>query len=383
MRIAYIAGFQSDSFGEIRNIRRRALAGSQKIALIADALAQRENEVIVFSHGVTGRYDFKFYGSYSEPLALNKQVSVRYSSAFNVKYINLIVSSFSLIKLLKEENEKKRFDIVLCYNLGTPEVNACMYLKKNNIPLVLEYEDDAYVLRNGKKGLKSLFWSLNANRIINHFRGCIAPSNELLEQHKFPRKYLLHGFVGSDIVNGLKNRPIKKNIVLFSGSLDKTKGVDLLVEAWNSAKIANWQLHITGKGPLSDVIDEISRTHNNIKFHGYLSREKFVELLLLSKLCINPHQKSQSPGNVFPFKVVEYIAVGSHVISTPLGKIEPEMENGITFAEFSVESIRDSLLRVTDDLNVDYSAQNYILNLYSANNISEHINSFLNDCIKN
>jgi hypothetical protein len=46
---------------------------------------------------------------------------------------------------------------------------------------------------------------------------------------------------------------------------------------------------------------------------------------------INPHDLSAKLGNVFAWKIIEYLAAGTHVISTPMGTLEPEIESGITY----------------------------------------------------
>ena len=50
-----------------------------------------------------------------------------------------------------------------------------------------------------------------------------------------------------------------------------------------------------------------------------------------ARICINPHAVSQTPGNVFAFKLCEYLAAGAHVVTTPMGVFERELEAGMTY----------------------------------------------------
>jgi len=51
----------------------------------------------------------------------------------------------------------------------------------------------------------------------------------------------------------------------------------------------------------------------------------------MATIGINPHHVSETPGNVFAFKIIEYLASGAHVITTPMGPLEKELEAGVTY----------------------------------------------------
>ena len=82
-------------------------------------------------------------------------------------------------------------------------------------------------------------------------------------------------------------------------------------------------------------------------FHGLVSRQELVRLICSAKICINPHVVSQTPGNVFAFKIIEYLAAGAHVITTPMGALEQEIEVGITYMpDNKAETIAATLKQV-------------------------------------
>ena len=50
---------------------------------------------------------------------------------------------------------------------------------------------------------------------------------------------------------------------------------------------------------------------------------------------------------MFAFKIIEYLAAGAHVITTPMGFLEPELEDGVTYvADNRPETIAASLIKV-------------------------------------
>src|SRR5262249_3237082 len=69
----------------------------------------------------------------------------------------------------------------------------------------------------------------------------------------------------------------------------------------------------------------------SIVFSGLLNREQNARLLCSARIGLNPQDVTRVPGNVFPFKIIEYLAAGLHVLSTFRGTLEPELEAGITY----------------------------------------------------
>jgi glycosyltransferase involved in cell wall biosynthesis len=140
--------------------------------------------------------------------------------------------------------------------------------------------------------------------------------------------------------------------VVFAGTHIESNGVGPLIEAWKRLNLPGWELHITGHGRLTPMLQAAAAGVPSIVFHGLVERAELVALLTSAKVCINPHKVSDQPGIVFAFKIIEYLAAGAHVITTPMGKLEPALENGVTYLpDNTPEAIASTLTRVvTDDL---------------------------------
>jgi len=145
---------------------------------------------------------------------------------------------------------------------------------------------------------------------------------------------------------------------LFSGTHYRTKGIAPLIKAWPLAQLAGWELHITGEGEETEALKKLAAGRPEIIFHGTVSTAELGQLMSLAKICINPHDLSRQPGNVFAFKIIEYLAAGAHVISTPMGQVEKEIAAGITFmpdnapetiARTLQEVVRNNLWRQTSE----------------------------------
>lgn len=104
------------------------------------------------------------------------------------------------------------------------------------------------------------------------------------------------------------------NIILAMGRLEKQKGFDTLIHAFEkiSTQYANWQLHIYGAGPLYDSLKEM------------IDRKTLVEKVLLKGITKDPSAvmlesdifvlASRAEG--FPNVLLEAMSLGLPVVST-------------------------------------------------------------------
>jgi glycosyltransferase involved in cell wall biosynthesis len=165
--------------------------------------------------------------------------------------------------------------------------------------------------------------------------------------------------------------------VVFSGTLFRSKGLEQLIKAWQIAGLTDWELHIAGDGELNDRLREMAVNVRGIVFHGLLDRSENARLLRTAKIGINPHDLSKTPGNVFAFKIIEYLAAGAHVISTPMGELEPEIEDGITYIpDNKAETIAAALKEVIAGLHYERTAAEAALKRYRPEAVAQSLDRF-------
>jgi glycosyltransferase involved in cell wall biosynthesis len=98
----------------------------------------------------------------------------------------------------------------------------------------------------------------------------------------------------------------------------------------------------------------------------------------MSTIGINPHDVSETPGNVFAFKIIEYLAAGTHVITTPMGPLEKELEAGITYLpDNSPETIAAGIRRVITEGEYERRASEAAQSLYGPAAVATSLNSLL------
>jgi glycosyltransferase involved in cell wall biosynthesis len=318
-------------------MRNLALAANLKIELVAELLRQKAHDVEIVSQGEVVEYQGGYFPPFSESLAADSSIPVFYASALPIRFVNGRWSANRTVRLLRARHEARNFDLALIYNLKQPQVACALHAASRlHLPVVVEYEDDSFVDVRGSVNAR-WFDGLElgrAQQVIDSASACAGVSPHLLS--RFPRdipRLLLRGVISPEIMQiaGRGAAPARLNRIVYSGTFTSSKGLLQLIAAWKVATPPDWELHLAGDGVLGEEVRRCAAGCRGVVFHGLLDRKQNAALLATARIGINPHDLSATPGNVFAFKIIEYLAAGLHVLSTPMGPLEPELERGITY----------------------------------------------------
>jgi len=337
----------------------------------------------VISHGEVVDNQCKFYPAFSEPERFHPEIPVHYASALPVRRVNGLWSRWRTLELFKARHQASPFDLVIIFNLKSPLIACANYaMRRLRLPVILEYDDDVFVNVVGEpvNGAMERRHHRACAQVLKAVDGGIAVSPFLLS--RFPAdtpKLVLRGVMGNDVLQAAsQTNGDKRNQVLFSGTHIESNGVAKLIKAWKLAAIPRWDLHITGYGGLTDNLRQMARDVPGVIFHGLVSREELVRLMCSAKICANPHAVSRIPGNVFAFKIIEYLAAGAHVITTPMGELEKEIESGITYMpDNEPETIASTLTTVIGAGKWKQNATQYVRDTHNPDAVSKSLESLL------
>ena len=383
MRIAYVTPYQGPTVVDRRQIvANRSMSNKTKIELVAKLLRSRGHSVEVFSHGEVIENRLRFYPAFEEPELFDRDIPVHYISSLAVRRLNGLWASVQMAQLLKRRDRIAPFDAIIIFNLKRPQIACARYAARHGIPVIFEYEDDTFRSVEGElsDGLVARYHRRAYREVMASVSACIAVSPFLLSQVRLDvPKLLLRGVVGDDIV-AASRRPhsARKNIVLFSGTHIKENGVAELIAAWRMNPVSKWELHITGYGDMSEELRRMAHGSPSIFFHGLVSRDDLVSLMCSAMICINPHVVSQTPGNVFAFKIIEYLAAGAHVLTTRMGTLEPEIEAGITYmADNSPATIAATLQETIDRKEYERTVDQLVQNRYGPGVVADGLDDLV------
>lgn len=138
-------------------------------------------------------------------------------------------------------------------------------------------------------------------------------------------------------------REKRKNQFVFSGRLDKLKGIDLLLRAWNEMGEQAPKLIVCGTGPMEEWCRRfVEKNKINVELRGFVSNEDVREILANSKALILPTRLYEG----FPMSIVEAYSVGTPIICSNLGNPGNIVTEGITGYKFKCDDLDELILAV-------------------------------------
>lgn len=133
------------------------------------------------------------------------------------------------------------------------------------------------------------------------------------------------------------------NYYLFAGRVEKIKGIELLLDAFE--KLPNEKLLIAGTGTQLEYYKELAAKRGlaGIEFLGFLGKEQLQEKMAGAKALIVPSQWYET----FGMTVVEAFSLGTPVIASDIGNLSSLIKEGINGWKFTYDSVEELVEKVT------------------------------------
>jgi L-malate glycosyltransferase len=232
-----------------------------------------------------------------------------------------IKRTFNIIEELKHKIVRFKPQVVHlntpCGKLGIIRDYMCARIaKKSGLKLFIHYRcnisDQINESKVSRFFLRKLAKIADVNLVLNN------SSSEFLKNEANCCSIKIANFIDEvSMIAGSKIISNQIKIVSFVGHVQKTKGV---IEVINAAMILP---DITFKlaGPVADDIKEL-KTPSNLKFLGAIPKNEVRDLLMESDVFLLP---SYTEG--FSNAILEAMALGLPIITTPVGANEDMIEN--------------------------------------------------------
>jgi len=265
----------------------------------------------------------------------------------------------------KAKEEISNFDIIHLHNVRTfQNIIIHYYAKKYNIPYVLHARGSLATFFQ-KRWLKRIFDVIWGHRILKDASKLVALTPMEAEQYRNMSisedkiEIIPNGIDLSEFDNlpergefrakyGLDN---EQRIILYVGRIHKTKGLDLLAEAFaNLSKLLNYvKLVIVGPDDgylpsLKKLIADLGIS-NDVLFTGHLYGEDKVEAYVDADVFVLP-----SVYEIFGNVVLEACACGTPVIVTDCcGTADAVDGQAGLVVPYDKDQLRDGLLNMLND----------------------------------
>lgn len=324
MKVLYITNYQGPAAVAQRGHRRnRTLGPSRKVEVFTRGLLGRGHEVEVVSAATVSEGTFRWHPAFECREPGCGAARVRYLAGLDVPRLNLLVAGHLLARDLARV---ERPDVAFLYNLEWYFLApAAAWARRVGVPLVVEYEDDALI----EVGTRFKGWHRRRGRRAielarREVAGVVAVSPELARQLGHANSVVVPGLIDDDLLalprltgDGGPG-PLR---VVYAGGINHEKGPALLLQAMDRLDIEA-ELDVVGNGSdLASLREVAARTRRPVRVHGEVPRERMVELLGAADLAVNPRRMRPGMlGQIFPFKMVDYIGAGLPVVSSRLGE---------------------------------------------------------------
>ena len=167
-----------------------------------------------------------------------------------------------------------------------------------------------------------------------------------------------------------------QNIILYAGTLNERKGYNRLLEAFS--KIADhyktWSIAFAGNGEIEiakKIQNELNISVNQVKYLGWISGKEKEKVFQEAAIYCLP-----SWGEGFPMGILDAMAYGIPVITTPVGGITDIITNGtqgIIYDTYDIDALATALSTMIDseDLRgqITSAADKLVYGIFNIKNI--------------
>jgi glycosyltransferase involved in cell wall biosynthesis len=182
---------------------------------------------------------------------------------------------------------------------------------------------------------------------------------------------------------------VKRPFVLFTGRIERRKGIQTLIKAWNETSVKkDYSLVFAGKKTnhspeFESLIDQLSIP--SLQFVGEQNREQLAWLYQNAALVILPSQ----PFENYPYTCIESMGYAAPTLVSDSGGMSElvyDEENGWVFKTGSVEHLTEQIeiilnLPVSDKIAIGLKAQQTIKRINAPNRIAQRTINYYNRLI--
>ncbi len=137
----------------------------------------------------------------------------------------------------------------------------------------------------------------------------------------------------------------KDRVVVFIGTLFPFTGLDGFIRQFPKviSRVPDARLLIVGDGPQRPLLESIigeEKLADQVTITGFQPYQTMPQYINLAAVCINPFLNTPATRDIFPGKIIQYLACGRPVVATPLlgiTSLVPDESRGVIYAESAGE----------------------------------------------
>ncbi len=339
------------------------------------------------------------------------------SRAFKGSSVNLIrpgfikVSGLSRISAacthwreIKKTIKEKKIDAVVLYGVATNGLPAILATRSLKVPVLFRSIDIlnqlvAYpVLRPLTKILEKQVYAradmiLTLTPSLSRYVAGLGAREDRIKLLPMPVDTAI--FYPSPAPAELRRKwGIKEmdSVILYIGTLFDFSGLDAVIQHLPEiiVQVPGARLLIVGDGPQRVKLEGIIREmglEKKVTITGFQPYETMPQYINTATICINPFRMTGATREIFPGKIVQYLACARAVVATPLPglvAVTPGEEQGVAFAA-SLEAMAGKVVALLKDRShrqrLERNGLEYVRKVHSVESIAAQLEASLQEAI--
>lgn len=307
-----------------------------------------------------------------------------------INFLNVLTSvTFSINLLYTLIKRKKDYNIVHFHGASIPLITTIFFLKIFKKKVIAKVSSAKLGIEAGSFKGRYGFLSKFIISLLKKVDCFIAISNEIkdgliYEGYEKERIYRIPNFVDLKLFHPIFAKKNLNKTIVFSGALEKRKGVHILLEALNiiQREFSDVHLIILGDGSEKIYLQKIAHNlniSNKITFKGWV--ENVVDYLHSADIFVLPSLQEGLPNSL-----LEAMACGIPVIASKIGGVVDVIEDGksgILFEPGNISDLANAIRKLLkdDDLRdkIKAEAVKIIVEKFSIERVvEEYINLYKN-----
>ena len=332
-------------------------------------------------------------------------VYLRRPGYLKLPVLSRLSAGFTHYREIERTIKEKKIDVIILYSVPTNGLQTIRLAGKFNIPVIFRSIDILHklvhypALRQATKIIEKMTYSRvdailaitphHAQYVIN-----MGASESRVDLLLLPiDRDIFHPSTDCSAIQQKWGLNKEVPVIVFVGTLFEFSGLDGFIQEFPGIlqQIPNARLLIVGDGPQRSTLEKIIAElglQKYVTITGFQPYQTMPQYMNLATICINPFVVTERTEDVFPGKIIQYIACGKVTIATPslgITTLIPDKTNGIIYASDARTMAQEaiSLLKSPEyRQQLEHAGLDYIKQNHDQISIGHKLETYLEKFVK-
>ena len=332
-------------------------------------------------------------------------VCLRRPGLIRIRGLGRLSASLTHYREIQRTIREKNIDVIVLYSVPTNGLQTIQLARKFKIPVVFRSIDILHrlvphsTLRATTKFLERKVYSNvdailpNAPRYSRYVISMGAKESKVKLLLLPIDTSIFRPLVDSSQVRQKWGLCEKNKVIVFVGSLFEFTGLDGFIRQFPHIveEIPEAKLLIVGDGPLRPKLERIVTglgLEKQVVLTGFQPYPTMPQYINLATICINPFLNTQATKDIFPGKIIQYIACGKATVATPLLGITtlvPGESHGVIYADGADNMAREVIGLLESDEHrqrLELAGLDYVRQMHDHPKIARQLEADLEEVIR-